>query len=71
MARTILFGPNSYTSISPSPPPPNVHTVYTYSSKTQKAFNKHLLISLESSEQAKGFLIYIFWLAVQEWKKFI
>lgn len=65
----LLFGPNSYTSISP--PPPDVHTVYTYSSKTQKAFNKHLLISLELSEQAKDFLTYIFWLFVQEWEKFI
>ena len=31
----------------------------------------HIAVSLESSEQAKGFLIYIFWLFVQEWKKFI
>lgn len=71
MARTISsFWPKLlYFCLSLSPSL-NVHTVYTYSSKTQKAFNKHLLISLESSEsKLRGFFIYIFWLFVQEWKK--
>ena len=75
----VLYGKNHVLYLAQAPirlslPLPQIYIqVYAYSTKTQNVFSKYLLISLESSEQAKGFLIHVLavWLFVHEWEKFI